>query len=140
MKTKALFSFVSLALLLVQCKEKSARNPYLADVSFRKEINLDLPQYSSLKYSGNAVYVPDGGILGFFVFNTGNGYNAFEAADPNHYPSGCSHMELQGQQVQCHCDGNTYNLLDGSPANDNAEYPLKAYHISRNGNTLVVYN
>ncbi len=140
MKQTAIYGLIALSILMSGCKEKNNRNPYLNEVSFRKEINTDLPRYSSLKYAGNAVYIPDGGIKGFFLFNTGNGYNAFEASDPNHYPSDCSRMQLNNQQVQCPCEGNTYNLLNGSPVNNNLDYPLKAYHVTVNGNTIIVYN
>jgi nitrite reductase/ring-hydroxylating ferredoxin subunit len=51
-------------------------------------------------------------IRGVYVFNTGSGYNAFEAACPNQALSACSTMTL-GINVVCSCDNNEYSLFTG---------------------------
>lgn len=142
MKKKATYFLLTflLAVLQYNCKHNSNRNPFLDNVSFSFDINLDLPQYNTLKYPGNALYIARGGLRGVFVYNTGSGYNVFEASDPNHYPSDCSTMELSGLQVRCPCEGNTYSLSDGGPVQGNVTYPLKPYRSRLNGNILTIYN
>ncbi|NPA43214.1 MAG: hypothetical protein GXO27_04195 [Chlorobi bacterium] len=136
---KILLSIVLSAILIGACKQRTPDNPYLHEVHFDITLNLDLPRYSALKYAGNAVYVDRGGIKGVFVYNTGAGYNAFEASDPNHYPNDCSRMELSGATVQCPCEGNRYSLTDGRPL-EGGPYGLKPYHVSAEGNILRIYN
>jgi hypothetical protein len=41
---------------------------------------MNLPAYSNLQYASNAIYYPGVGARGIIVFNTGSGYNAFDAA------------------------------------------------------------
>jgi hypothetical protein len=57
-------------------------NPYLPNYTFTIDINMNLPAYSNLQYPSNAIYYAGQGIRGVYVFNTGSGYNAFEAACP----------------------------------------------------------
>ena len=61
-------------------------NPYLPNYTVNIQIDLNLPQYSNLKFVSNAIFIPNDGIRGVFVFNTGSGYNAFDAACPNQAP------------------------------------------------------
>jgi nitrite reductase/ring-hydroxylating ferredoxin subunit len=61
--------------------------------------------------SSNVIYYGQG-IRGVYVFNTGSGYNAFEAACPNQVLSACSTMTLKGIVV-CSCDNNEYSLFTG---------------------------
>jgi hypothetical protein len=56
---------------------------------------MNLPAYSNLQYPSNAIYYAGQGIRGVYVFNTGSGYNAFEAACPNQALSACSTMTLK---------------------------------------------
>ena len=45
---------------------------------------MNLPLYNSLKTPMSTVFVPYGGIKGFFVTYNGSSYYAWEAACPNH--------------------------------------------------------
>jgi nitrite reductase/ring-hydroxylating ferredoxin subunit len=127
-------------LLLTGCSSGSVRNPYLHPPSFRIQVDMNLPQYSALQYPGNAVYVDGGGIYGVFIYNNGYGYVAFEAADPNHSPDGCTAMRLSGLRAVCPCDQNTYSVMDGQLLEGNGTYPMLPYHVSQNGNLLYIYN
>ncbi len=143
MKIKT-FKYILLLTIIISflscSKTQQDRNPYLKDVSFGREINLDLPQYSSLKFANNSVLIRDIGIKGVIVFNTGSQFMAWEASDPNHYPSSCSTMEPQQFTCSCPCEGNKYSLFDGQIINGEGHYTLKPYHISPNGNILYIYN
>ncbi len=142
MKKKSyLLIIISIYITLLSCtKTKQERNPYLKDISFSREINLDLPQYSPLKFANNSVLIPEIGIKGVIIINTGNQFLAWEASDPNHYPSTCSRMNPNQFTCSCDCEGNKYSLYDGQLIDGEGNYTLKPYHISLSGNILFVYN
>lgn len=113
------------------------KNPYLPNYTFAVDINMNLPAYSNLQYPSNAVYYAGAGAKGIFIFNTGSGYNAFDAACPNQAISSCSTMTIKGINVICSCDNNEYSLFTGQ---GKLQYPLKQYRVEVNGNVLRVYN
>jgi nitrite reductase/ring-hydroxylating ferredoxin subunit len=112
-------------------------NPFLPNFSFTADLNMNLPAYSNLKFPSNAVYYNTVGVRGIFVFNTGSGYTAFDAACPNQALSSCSTMTLKGINVLCACDDAEYSLFTGQGGK---QYPLKQYRVEVNGNVLRVYN
>lgn len=119
----------------------SNNNPYLPSYSFSLNINLSLPQYSNLQFPSNAVYINNGtaGVRGIFVFNTGSGYVAFDAACPNQALSSCSTMTLSGINAICPCDDAIYSLFTGQAAGK--EYRMKQYRVEQlNASSLKVYN
>lgn len=119
----------------------SNNNPYLPSYGFALNINLSLPQYSNLQFPSNAVYINNGtaGVRGVFVFNTGSGYVAFDAACPNQPLSSCSTMTLSGINAICPCDDAVYSLFTGQAAGK--EYQMKQYRVEQlNASSLKVYN
>jgi len=128
-------------LLQFSCSKKQKySNPYLENVSFSINVDMDLPEYSSLKFANNSVLVYNVGIKGVLVFNSGSGYVAFEASDPNHHPSNCSQMRPNQFTCKCSCEDNKYSLYDGQLVEGSGTYTLKQYHISQSGNNLRIYN
>ena len=126
--------------LLFSCSDSGIRsnNPYLPNYSVLIDLNLNLPQYSNLKFTSNAVFITGKGIRGVVVFNSGSGYNAFDAACPNQTLAACSTMTLKGINLLCGCDNEEYNLFSGqSPGK---QYLLKQYRVQVNGDVLRVYN
>jgi nitrite reductase/ring-hydroxylating ferredoxin subunit len=137
--------------ILFGCSTNSTNNnnPNLPNYSVNININMSLPLYSNLLYISNAVYVSGQGVRGIVVFNSGSGYNAFDAACPNQALSSCSTMtfkkldpldplKIDQTHVVCACDGAEYSLFSGqSPGK---QYPLKQYRVEVNGNLLHVYN
>lgn len=113
------------------------KNPYLPNYTVAIEINLNLPEYSNLKFVSNAVYIPNQGVRGVIVFNTGSGYNAFDAACPNQALSSCSTMTINGINAVCPCDNVSYSLFTGQGG---LQYPLKQYRVEVSGNLIRVYN
>lgn len=124
-------------------------NPYLPNFSVNLDINMNLPQYYALSTPINAIYFPDQGIRGLFIFNTGSGYVAFDAACPNQALSTCSAMsfkkldpvdplKIDKTTVICPCDNAEYSLFSGQ--SKGTVYPLKQYRVAVNGNVLKVYN
>lgn len=129
--------------LLFGCSKDSGtinNNPYLPNYPVNFQINLSLPSYSNLQFISNGVLINTAGIgiRGVFVFNTGNGYTAFDAACPNQPLGDCSSMTLNGIMGVCPCDDAEYNLFTGLSEGKN--YPLKAYRTEVNGNIIRVYN
>lgn len=116
----------------------SNKNPYLPNYSVSIDINLNLPAYSKLLYASNAIYYPNQGVKGVYIFYTGSTYTAFDAACPNQALSECSTMTLKVINVLCACDGAEYSLYTGLSAGK--EYPLKQYRVEVSGNILHVYN
>jgi len=113
-------------------------NPYLPNYTFTIDINMNLPAYSNLLYPSNAVYYPGQGVRGIFIFNTGSGYNAFDAGCPNQTLGSCSTMTIKGINSLCACDSAEYSLFTGQSAGK--QYPLKQYRVEVNGTVLRVYN
>lgn len=132
---------------LISCSsdDDRQRNPNLLDINFQFTLDLSLPQYSQLNFASNPVYVNglnygNGGII---ITNTGSGsFVAYDAADPNHPPSACSALSIDGIEGVCGCDdGNVYNLFTGLPVTKGLEYPLLVYRVVDNGDgTITVSN
>lgn len=119
----------------------SNNNPYLPNYGFSLNINMSLPQYSNLQFPSNAVYINNGsaGVRGIFVFNTGSGYVAFDAACPNQALSSCSTMTLNGINAICGCDNASYSLFTGQAAG--IQYSMKQYRVEQiDAVSLRVYN
>ncbi len=135
-------------LVLLSCSRDSARrNPYLQELGFRYEINLNLPLYSPLTTTGNPVYVGSTGtgIRGVFVMNSGfDIFRAFEASCPNHAPNSCSTMEIDGQVARCACEDYEYSLFTGQmlnrPDDGMRYYDMLEYRATRSGNVITITN
>ena len=131
------------ATLVLSCTngdDLGKRNPYLVTIDFAVTLNTNLPQYSNLQFPGNAIYEPNAGNKGIFVINTGTGVRAWDASDPNHTPSSCSLMQLNGVEVTCGCEGNIYNLYTGLAKGQQLQYPLLEYRATISGNVITVSN
>lgn len=118
--------------------DSSNKNPYLPNYSFSVDINLNLPLYFDLKSPGSGIYYGEAGVKGLIIFNSGGGYNAFDAACPNHDPSNCVAMTIKGVNALCSCDKKEYNLFTGQPdATTPSTYPLKQYRVQVVSETLI---
>lgn len=124
---------------LFSCSEnqRSNNNPNIPNYTVNFSIDTNLPSYSNLKFVSNAVIIPSYGAKGVIIFNTGSGYNAFDAACPNQALSSCVAMTLNGINAVCSCDKEEYSLFTGL---GKKEYPLKQYRVSVNGTLINVYN
>ncbi|MFN4761819.1 hypothetical protein ACKGJN_01740 [Gillisia sp. Q332] len=140
---------ITLSLLLVaflsSCtpdENERTNNPYLTNISFILDLNLNLPEYNSLNFPGNSYVTYNYGINGVVVYNVNNSqYTAFELSDPNHALSACSTLSVSGIIATCNCnDGNSYNILTGEITEGSGQYSLKPYRVRKSGNVLEVYN
>lgn len=141
---KKFFSFLLLFILMTACSgsdDSIRNNPNLPDLNFRFQINLNLPEYNDLQFPGNSFATYTQGIKGVVIYNINNSqFVAFELSDPNHPPSNCSAMTVNGVIASCSCDSNEYNVITGQITEGDSQYTLKPYRVQRSGNVLEVYN
>jgi nitrite reductase/ring-hydroxylating ferredoxin subunit len=137
---KKYFLLFLIAAFLFSCSNSGFdnKNPYLPNYTFTVNINTDLPLYSNLKYPSNGVYYSGVGAQGIIIFNTGSGYNAFDAACPNQTFNTCTRMTIDGINAVCPCDNAQYSLFTGQSSGK--QYLMKQYRLEVNGNMLRVYN
>lgn len=145
-----MISRLSILILLIftACSNDGTnRNPYLQEIGFRFEANLNLPSYSPLTNTGSAVYIQSdlAGTRGVFVINSGfDQFRAFEASCPNHAPNDCSTMELDGQIATCSCEDYQYSLFTGQllnrPDDENRYYDMLEYNASYSGGSVIISN
>jgi hypothetical protein len=141
MKKLAILTFT--ALLLFSCNKNDDNNSncnFLLDVGVNASLNLNLPLYGDLNFISNPIYVPGYGNGGLIVTNTGTGYVAFDAADPNHIPNSCSIISISGLEGTCGCeDANKYSLFTGQPLeNPELRCGLKSYRAQLSGDNLII--
>ncbi|OUR98271.1 hypothetical protein A9Q86_14560 [Flavobacteriales bacterium 33_180_T64] len=115
---------------------------FLLNVGVNATLNLNLPEYSQLMFTSNTVYIPNQGNKGIYVINVGNNnFRAWDAADPNHTPSNCSFLQIDGVEVTCGCaDENKYNLFTGQVLEQQLPCGLKEYRVTASGSSLVISN
>ena len=145
--SRPLILLFTVVLLLCCDNDNPRRNPYLQEIGFRFEINLNLPLYSPLTTVGNPVFIGNEGvgIRGVYVMNTGfDIFRAFEASCPNHAPNSCSTMTNVGQNAQCACEDFEYSLFTGQQLNrpdDEVQYfDMLEYRASLTGSTVLISN
>jgi len=139
---------IVLTLSFFSCEDDiSNRNPFLQEVPFSFELNLNLPLYNDLSNIGNPVYVGNTGVglRGAFVMRTSfDSFFAFEASCPNHVPNDCSTMTIQGQNVICACEDFEYTLFTGEhlnrPDDGSRTFDLLFYRTRQSGSTVIISN
>ena len=72
--------------IFISCNKNSViRNPFLAELDFELSININLPLYNNLKFTGGSVLINNFGHKGIILYNlNNNNYIAWEASCPNH--------------------------------------------------------
>ena len=140
MKLAKIISFVILILIIGCAKEINDSNcNYLLDLDIYYEVNLNLPQYNELNFISNSVYIPNVGNGGIIVVNSGTGFLAWDAADPNLTNLPCSALNISGLEATSSCaEQNTYSLITGQSIGVALTCSLKAYRVESNGNILVI--
>ena len=106
MNLKKLKILILSALIFIGCSKANNYDEscnFLANTNVATSINLSLSQYNQLTFPSNPVYVPNVGNGGIIVNNTGTGYVAFDAADPNHIYNSCSILTINGIEGMCGC-------------------------------------
>jgi len=141
---KKILFILPLFMVLMACSSSDdnyRNNPNLPDVNFRFQLNLSFPEYNDLDFPGNSYATYNNGVRGVVIYNINNSqYVAFELSDPNHPPSNCSGMTVNGVIASCGCDDNKYNVITGELAEGEGQYTMKPYRVQRSGNIIEVFN
>ncbi len=144
---KRIIALILFVFLLSCDKQQTNRNPFLQEIGFAFDLNLNLPLYSPLTNIGSSIYVENQqvGTKGVFVTNTGfDVFRAFEASCPNHAPNDCSTMTMNGQVATCSCEDYEYSLVTGQmlnrPDDGQRYYDMLEYRTSFSGNTVLISN
>ena len=135
------FYFIIGLLLVSGCAKNNIDNRcnYLLNLDIYYEINLNLPQYSELNFISNSVYIPNVGNGGIIVVNSGSGYLAWDAADPNRTNLPCSVLTISGLEATSSCaEQNTYSLITGQSIGVALTCSLKPYRVESSGNILII--
>jgi nitrite reductase/ring-hydroxylating ferredoxin subunit len=138
---KKIFLLLILIPIIFGCDDGSVNNsnPNIPTYPVNLQINMNLPDYSTLQYPSNHIKNYSQGARGIVVFNTGSGYVAFDLACPNQPFNTCtSSMTINGIEAKCGCDNTVYNLYTGLSAGQ--PYPMKQYRVAVNGNILNITN
>ena len=142
---KALFILLC-TIVIVSCKsddDAQNDNPNLFDPLVSLNLNLNLPEYNPLKFPGNSVFINQQGIKGIVIYNVNNDfYTASDLTDPNHIPSNCSRMVIEGIIAICPCsdDSHEYDIVTGKHRADQSLFPMQQYRAERTGDNLRVFN
>jgi hypothetical protein len=141
--TKKIAVFSLISLLFLSCSKKDDNDSncnFLQNVGVNTSLNLNLPQYNDLNFISNPIYISGQGNGGLIVTNTGTGFVALDAADPNHMLNTCSILTISGLEGICGCiDANKYSLFTGQPLeNPDLRCGLKAYRAELSGNILII--
>ena len=114
----------------------------LLNLGIQTSLNLTLAQYNQLTFPSNPVYVPNEGNGGLIVNNTGTGYVAFDAADPNIPFGECSILTISGVEAVNPCfETHRYSLFTGQPLqNPELRCNLRPYFTELIGNELYISN
>ena len=137
------FYFIIILILINSCakniNDSNCNNLLNLDVFY--EVNLNLPQYSQLNFISNSVYIPNVGNGGIIVTNSGSGFLAWDAADPNHVNVPCAVLSISGLEATSSCaQQNTYSLITGQSLGVALPCTLKPYRVEQSGNILLITN
>ena len=140
MRLAIIIYFVTLLLIIGCVKDiNDSRCNFLLDLDIYYEVNLNLPQYNDLNFISNSVYIPNVGNGGIIIVNSGTGYLAWDAADPNHTNLPCSTLIISGLEATSGCaEQNTYSLITGQSIGVALSCSLKPYRVESNNNILII--
>ena len=122
------------SLILLGCSGDDNNNNcnLLIDVGVSFSINLNLPQFSPLQFTGSTVKIDGQGNGGLILVRVNSSsIRAWDGADPNHAFSSCSILDVEGLTATCGCeDANAYELFSGQITGNNPQpCTLKEYRV-----------
>ena len=130
---------IILLLLFINCGDS---NEYIQNVYVDIEIDLSLPEFSTLNTVGNSMFL-EGGNKGIIIYSFSNYEYKIYDRNCSYEPSlSCSFIDSINSSIAfCGCCSSAFLLdQDGSAANSPAILPLKQYNYSLNNTILYIYN
>jgi len=98
-------------------------------------------QFPGLTVSGGYAMKETGGIAGIIVYNTGNGYVAYDRCSTVNPENRCRvEVDETGIILIDPCSGGKFDIRSGMPSKAPAERPLKPYQVRVEGNIIRVLN
>ena len=130
---------IIILLLFIHCGDS---NQYIQNVYVDIEIDLSLPEFSTLNTEGNSMFL-EGGNKGIIIYSFSNYEYKIYDRNCSYEPSlSCSYIDSINSTIAfCGCCSSAFLLdQDGSAANSPAILPLKQYNYSLNNTMLNIYN
>ncbi|MCB9262252.1 MAG: hypothetical protein H6607_07755 [Flavobacteriales bacterium] len=130
--------------------DPNGKKVYIPDVPVNITLNLDLPSNMHLNNLGGFSLLTGGHRGIFLVHHFDDAFYAVERTCTYIPDSACAVIQVDTSNIQLRCG--TYNTqgydqccqslfsYDGSLLQGPAQYSLKRYNVSRNGNLLSIYN
>jgi len=117
-------------------------NPCLIDQNVNFRLNLDLPLYADLKFSGNDLLLRNSVnfIEGVYITRQGDIFTAIELAEPNNCLQTCSSYTLKDGFFTYSCDDitNKYDISGNKIDRKDGEFNMRRYNTSLSGNILTI--
>ena len=136
---KLTFYILISLLFLSNCNTKE---DYIQEVYVNINIDLNLPEYSDLQVSGNALFI-EGGVEGIIIYHgVGKDYKVYDR-NCSYEPSlSCSYIDSVNSGIAyCGCCSSAFLLSNNaSVLNSPALLPLKIYHWTLSGSQMHISN
>jgi nitrite reductase/ring-hydroxylating ferredoxin subunit len=129
--------FVLLILSVGCMKDNSGIPNVIIDIP---PISLQNPEYSRLLSPGASAFL-EGGIAGIVVYNTGNGYVAYDRCSTVNPEKRCAvELDETGLNLIDPCSGGKFDLATGFTSKAPSKHALKRYHVTVSGAILYIRN
>ena len=139
-KTRILFSWIILLLVLAGCEPNEYDDPVPYAPFEDIVLNLNLPQYIGLKTPG-ATLTEGGGVRGIIIYcKQPNEYMAYERNCTYHPNEACATVNVDVSKLFLvdPCCGSTFDLATGAPTGGMAIRPLVQYRTTFDGLYLTI--
>ncbi len=128
-------------LILQACEPDLSDDPIRVQPFSPVYINLNLPEYNSLRTIGGYKYIDDVGVRGIILYHKDvTTYIAFERNCSYQPNDACATVEVHnsGLYLVDHCCNSTFDLNTGSPTGGVAWRPLLKYETLVSGSELTI--
>lgn len=133
--------FIFLTLFLVACTRDLYDDPIPIIPFVDIVINLNLPEYASLRTDGGSKELSTGGVRGIIVYRqNATTYLAYERNCSYHPNEACATVNIHssGFYMIDPCCNSNFTLEDGTPTGGPAWRPLLQYFTQLSGSTLTI--
>ena len=143
LRSKLSMWWVALCWVLASCTSCGEQQQFIPYVPVNFDIDLNLPQFNTLNFPGEAIALP-GGSKGLYVYRyTLDEFVVLDRHATFDVALGCQ-VTLDNDNITLRddsdCSESEWLMLDGSVMNGPATLPLHRYRTSLNGSILSIYN
>ncbi len=133
--------FFLILLSLVGCTRDLSDDPIPMIPFVDVVINLNLPEYLSLRTDGGNKELSTGGVRGLIIYRvSASSYIAYERNCSYHPNEACATVNVHssGFFMIDPCCSSNFSFTDGTPTGGPAWRPLQQYRTQLNGTTLTI--